>query len=133
MNTITGGCMCGAIRYQTDADLRFTFHCQCRQCQHITGTGHASQFAVPRELVTLTGEPRYYDLKADSGNTVRSGFCPTCGNPILKTTSGYPDTLFIHAATLDDPSQFKPKKLAYTSTAQPWDYMDPALEVLNYD
>jgi len=62
---------------------------------------------------------------------VSSGFCPTCGSPILKKSSGYPELLFINAATLDDPSLFKPQKVVWIiSGKQPWDYVDPSLEVL---
>lgn len=131
MSILTGGCLCGRVRYEADADFRFAFHCQCRQCQYISGTGHSSQFAVPAGRIKLDGQLHYYELKADSGNTVSSGFCPHCGNPVLKKTMGFPDTLFIHAATLDDPSLFSPTKLAWHDSAQAWDFMDPQLERLN--
>ena len=105
-----------------------SFQCQCRQCQPITGTGHASQFMVPRTAVTLRGKPTYYELQADSGNAVRSGFCSICGSPILKTSAGHPAVMFIHAASLDDPSRFKPQKIVWSTGGQPWDYVDPGLE-----
>lgn len=130
MSQYEGGCSCGAIRYELRSEPQFSFHCQCRQCQRITGTGHASQFMVPRGTVTLRGKLTYYELRADSGNTVRSGFCPTCGSPILKTSAGHPEAMFFHAASLDDPTRFKPQKIVWSSGAQPWDYVDPNLEVV---
>ena len=39
---IEGGCLCGAVRYGAKAKPIFAIHCYCRQCQHITGAGHAS-------------------------------------------------------------------------------------------
>lgn len=128
MSQYEGGCACGAIRYQVSEEPQFSFHCQCRQCQRITGTGHASQFMVPRTAVTLRGKPTYYELQADSGNAVRSGFCSICGSPILKTSAGHPAVMFIHAASLDDPSRFKPQKIVWSTGGQPWDYVDPGLE-----
>lgn len=130
MNIYNGGCACGAIRYEAKADPQFSFHCQCRQCQRISGTGHASQFMVPADAVAVRGEIRFYDQTADSGNTVSSGFCPACGSPVLKKTSGYAEMLFIHAATLDDPGLFKPQKVVYSASRQPWDCVDPDLETL---
>ena len=53
---IEGGCLCGAVRYETTAKPVSAIHCYCRQCQHITGAGHASQFALPSASVTLRGE-----------------------------------------------------------------------------
>jgi hypothetical protein len=123
-----GGCTCGAIRYESSVDPQFSFHCQCRQCQRASGTGHASLLAVPTDALTIRGALKLHDQKADSGSTVSRGFCSTCGSPILNKSSGYPDVRFIHAASLDDPSVFKPKKLVWSASAQPWDYVDPDLE-----
>lgn len=130
MTTYEGGCACGAIRYQSRDEPQFSFHCLCRQCQRVTGAGHASQFAVRADSVSIQGQLRFYKLTADSGNTVSSGFCPNCGSPVLKQSSGCPELLFIHASTLDHPSLFKPQKVVWSSGKQPWDYVDPSLEVL---
>ncbi len=130
MNHYEGGCACGAIRYAVSGESKFSFHCQCRQCQRITGSGHVSQFMIPKEAVTLHGALTYFELSADNGNRVNSSFCPTCGNPILKTSSGFPEALFFHAASLDDPGLFKPQKIVWSTSGQPWDYLDPTLERL---
>lgn len=55
--TYIGGCACGAIRYQTQATPVFQNHCQCRDCQKRSGTGHGSYLTFPRRAdVTVTGE-----------------------------------------------------------------------------
>ena len=76
--TYHGGCRCGAIRYEIAAEPMFAGHCQCLDCQRETGGGHASFMAFPADAVKLTGTPRFYEARADSGNTIRRGFCPTC-------------------------------------------------------
>ena len=123
-----GGCMCGAVRYQLSGDADFAIICQCRQCQHISGAGHAASFRVRIKDVTLDGDIMFYETKADDGNRVKSGFCPTCGNPILKKTSALPEHVYLHAATLDNPALFKPELLVYETSAQPWDYVDPSIK-----
>lgn len=75
-----GGCACGAVRYESSADPQFSFHCQCRQCQRASGTGHASLFVVPADALTLRGTLKFHDQKADSGNTISRGLCPACGS-----------------------------------------------------
>ena len=85
---------------------------------------------VPKEAVTIRGRQTFHELSADSGKTVSSGFCATCGNPILKKSAGYPEALFFYAASLGDPSLFKPQKIVWSSRKQPWDYIDPGLEIL---
>lgn len=127
MNPLTGGCACGAIRYTVNADPGFSFHCQCRQCQRASGGGHASLFIVPKAATTVEGELGFYDQQADDGATVSRGFCPRCGSPVLGRSSGYPDVVLIAAASLDDPTRFRPQKAVFTASGQPWDYLDPAL------
>lgn len=128
-NLLQGGCACGQVRYEVMAEPVFTLLCQCRQCQRITGSGHSAQLAVPRDKTSIHGEIRYYRLVADSGSAVDSGFCPTCGSPILKTTSEFPQFNFLHAATLDKPEIFKPQMLVWSKNAQPWDHVNPSIPV----
>ena len=128
MIAVTGGCACGAVSYRAEVAPVFSIQCHCRQCQRITGTGHASQFTVPASAVTIAGELREYPLVADSGNRVVSAFCPTCGSPVLKRSSGYTELVFFHAATLADVAAFKADKAVWTETRQPWDYLDPMLD-----
>lgn len=126
---LKGGCVCGEVRYESKGKPQFSFHCQCRRCQRITGTGHASQLLLSVNDTVISGDLKYYDHTPVDGNTVSSGFCPNCGCPVLTKTSGYPELLFFHAASLDDPSVFEPQKVVWSSSKQVWDYVDPQLEV----
>ncbi len=126
MNTlITGQCLCGSITYRCEAEPGFSLLCQCTQCQKITGAGHSAQFSMSADTTVILGTVKTYTLTSDAGNSVVSAFCPTCGNPIYKTTSVMPDAYFFHAATLDDPSLFKPEIAVYANSAQHWDFIDP--------
>jgi hypothetical protein len=123
----SGGCMCGAIRYECSADPFLALNCHCRDCQKSTGGAFASVLAVPKDALKITGEPKYYEVKADSGNMISRGFCPKCGSPLFTKLSARPDMMGIKAASLDDPSWFKPAMDIYTASAQPWDHMNPDL------
>ncbi len=125
--TMTGGCACGAVRYEIEGEPGFSFLCQCRRCQRATGSGHAPAFKVERSQLTMTGELAAYEVTADSGFKVRSEFCPTCGSPILSATERFPDSCSILAVTLDDPSRFAPQTAIFRDAAQPWDHVDPTL------
>ncbi len=52
----TGGCACGAIRYEIPGEPVFMNHCQSLDCQHQSGTGHGSYLTFAGDGVTLTGE-----------------------------------------------------------------------------
>jgi hypothetical protein len=125
--TYRGGCRCGAIRYEIAAEPIIAGQCQCRDCQHESGGGHTSFLAFPTDAMKLTGTPRFHESKADSGNVIRRGFCPTCGSPVLSLTSGLADLTAVSAGSLDDPSLFKPQFVCYTSRGHAWDRIDPAV------
>ena len=123
----TGRCSCGEIHYELKGVPEFSIICQCRNCQRTTGTGHATAFAAAVENTLVNGELSYYKYLSDTGNVVRSGFCARCGNPVLNKPDIAPQLLFIHAATLDDPSVFTPDRVVYSASRQPWDRVDPEL------
>lgn len=122
---VTGGCACRLVRYSIAGQMGFSFHCQCRDCQYLTGAGHASAFICSRADVTVDGQLSRYSRRAPSGNTVESFFCGTCGSPVLNQNSGYTDKYFISAGTLDDPSRFTPTKVVHREDGNAWDLTDP--------
>jgi hypothetical protein len=124
----TGGCACGAIRYEISGEPVFENHCQCRDCQLRSGTGHGSYLSFPRAGVKLQGEGKHWDVVADSGNVKSHFFCPTCGTPVYVTFAGMPDFVAVHATSLDDPSRHKPQAVTYTVRGYAWDHLDPALQ-----
>jgi hypothetical protein len=123
----TGGCACGAVRYEIATEPLFQNHCQCRDCQYESGTGHGSYLTFAREGVKQSGEPKLWNLMADSGNPKTRAFCPTCGTPVHLTFSAMPALFTVHAASLDDPGRFKPQAVSYATRGHGWDHMDPAL------
>jgi hypothetical protein len=128
--TYTGGCACGAIRYETTGEPIFENHCQCIDCQKRSGTGHGSYLTFPRQSeVKLTGKASQWRMTADSGNDKNHAFCPTCGTPVYLTFTAMPELIAVHATSLDDPSQFNPQVLTYGIRGHAWDTIDSALQV----
>lgn len=125
----SGGCACGAIRYETSSDPIFQNHCQCSDCQKRSGTGHASYLVFPQQAdVSITGNASKWKVAAASGNSKTHAFCTTCGTPVYLTLTAMPDLLVIHAGSLDDPSHFNPEALTYSIRGYAWDTMDPSLQ-----
>ena len=128
MNAVfTGGCLCGAVTYESTAEPAVAGHCHCVDCRKTSGTGHGSHIGVPDTAFKVTGEVKFFDAPADSGNVVSRGFCPTCGSAIYSTNSAMPGLAFIRASSLDDPEVFQPQLVVYTKRAASWDKMDPSL------
>ena len=72
----TGGCACGAIRYEISAKPVVTNDCQCRDCQRESGTGHGSYLTFPGKGVKLKGEAKHWDMVGDSGNVKTRALLP---------------------------------------------------------
>src|SRR5690348_4877705 len=122
----TGGCLCGQIRYETDADPMVSAQCQCRDCQRRSGAGHSSFMVFPAAALKVTGPVTYHAVKADSGNMSRLGFCPECGSSVFGGSSGFPEMTGVMAGSLDDPGKFAPQMVAFSKRGHSWDLVDLA-------
>jgi hypothetical protein len=118
--TITGGCLCGAIRYESSAEPLAVRTCWCRLCQYLGGGSATVNVCFPSEAVTFSGTLSDHVSIADSGNVMHRGFCPTCGTPITSTAESRPHLVFIRAGTLDDTSIAAPQATIWTSAAPDW-------------
>lgn len=127
MSRFEGGCLCGAVRYESKADAVATVHCHCVDCRKSSGSGHCSHMGIPRGAVTVAGEVQIYQRSADSGNVIGRAFCPDCGAPVYSLNSSMPEMIFVRASSLDDPEIFKPQMEVYISQAPSWDYVDSNL------
>ncbi len=124
----TGGCACGALRYETADEPMVMNDCQCGDCQRTSSTGHGSYLTFPRRAaVTLKGEATRWDMVGDSGNVKTRAFCPACGSPVYLTFAAMPDLFTVHAASLDEPGRYKPQMVTYRVRGEAWDRIDPGL------
>ena len=123
----TGGCACGAIRYEISGEPMVMNDCQCRQCQHESGTGHQSHLTFRGAAVRVEGEATLWQVTGDGGMVKSCAFCPVCGSPVYMTFQGVPDFFVVRASSLDDPSRYQPQMIFWTASAQAWDHVDPAL------
>lgn len=127
-HSYSGGCACGAIRFETTTSPVSEIHCQCRDCQRRSGTGHGSYLTfATRSAMNITGEAKTWRVVGDLGTEKFHAFCPVCGTPVYLTFGGLPDFIAVHAASLDDPSTFKPQNVMFSISSYPWDRMDPSL------
>lgn len=118
--TIGAGCLCGAVRMEIDAEPMAARTCWCRLCQYLGGGTASVNVCFPSDAVKITGEVRYYENVADSGNPMRRGFCPDCGTPLTSESTVRPHLIFIRAGALDDPNLMGPQATIWTDEAPRW-------------
>lgn len=126
--SFTGGCACGAIRYESTTQPMLMLHCHCRDCQRSSGGPFSSFSIVTKDAFSLLqGSMRFHDSPSEAGGKTHRGFCQNCGSPIVVATDSQPQTVAIRTASFDDPSWFKQQMDVWISDAHPWDQMNSAM------
>jgi hypothetical protein len=101
---LSGGCLCGAVRYRATPDHRDGYYCHCRMCQLAFGNTRAAFLNLRKdEVAWLTQPPTTYA----SSTFAQRGFCARCGTPL---TFEYLDSerMDLSVGSLDDPAALKP-------------------------
>lgn len=117
---LTGGCLCGNVRYEITASPRLVYTCHCTDCQKLTGSAFSIAFIADDGAFRLTrGEPRSLQRIAASGRTSRRWVCPDCGCWICGAVAREGERR-VRAGTLDDTSWLRPTMHFWTRSKQPW-------------
>ena len=124
---LTGGCLCGAVRYEVEGEPTMAGHCHCLDCQKATGAGHSSMAFFLEAAVRVTGRLSDYSSRADSGALVTRSFCPTCGSWLIARSSNMPGGMTVCVGTLDEPDALPMQMRVYDKRRRGWDAVDPSL------
>lgn len=119
---VTGGCHCGAIRFEAEADPERTRICHCSDCQRLSGSPFRVVAPVSENDFRLTsGMPRIYRKTAASGAIRQQAFCADCGAPLYATSDDAPPRkIGIRVGALDQSRSFVPKRQFWTRSALGW-------------
>jgi hypothetical protein len=122
MRQMTGGCLCGAVRYRLTGEPAMVAMCHCRTCQRNTGSAFSTNVAMRREAVVVAGNTvtTYETRPEDGGPPFYRSFCSRCGSPVCAYGEAYPGILFVKAGTLDDPTAVAPTVQLWCSEQLPW-------------
>jgi hypothetical protein len=121
-----GGCQCGKVRYEVSGKTIWIAGCCCRDCAIASGTPYIVWVGFPPEQVHfLKGEPRIYS----SSEGVLRGYCEDCGTTLTygrdPAFEAVEPTLYISAATLDDPDTYAPTEVVWYSQRPSWFALSP--------
>jgi hypothetical protein len=128
MGSITGGCLCGSVRYLTTGSASRSTLCHCATCRRASGS-HALG------LVTVTMQGFQFTTQAPaeyrSSELVLRTFCATCGTPLTYWHEGWPAEISLTIGSLDTPTDAPPTDHTWMSEAISWD--KPADGLTQYD
>ena len=123
MTTVrSGGCLCGAVRYEARWPPLMVATCSCKNCQKQSGSALSIIAVLPRDGLKVTGDPTTFTDRAESGTAVFRRFCGRCGSPVITETPAAAEQgiIFIKAGTLDEASDLAPSVHYWTCSAQDW-------------
>lgn len=118
---LTGGCLCGTVRYEFTGEIARRFLCHCRDCKRAGGSAFHFGLTVPRSGFRLVkGELKEYRSAGESGRGIARKFCPVCGAGILNELELRPDFVVLKAGTLDEPERVAPDYEVFARSKADW-------------
>ena len=119
---VDGNCLCGHIKYDAEVDPELVFICHCSDCQNHSGTAYGVVVGVVDGQFHLrSGELKFYEKTADSGNVRALAFCPECGTRIYAKTPKDSSKFFsLRVGTVRQRDQLKPRLQVWCQSAQDW-------------
>jgi hypothetical protein len=124
----TGGCQCGAVRYECSGVPTALFVCHCLECRHQSASAFGISLEMPAGTLTVTrGTPKFWTRRADSGRQVRCAFCPDCGSRLWHEPVGGA-YLTIKAGSLDEPVDISKAIHIWTSRTLPGTVIPPGAQ-----
>jgi hypothetical protein len=117
---LTGGCNCGAVRFEVTAPLVAASYCHCKRCQRRTGTA-VSASAHPAEgaFRIVSGEDRLRVWKPEGGG--EKWFCGDCGSSVFRRNLSHADPIGIRMGAFDGDPGIRPSVRQFVKYAAPWE------------
>ena len=117
---LTGGCLCGGVRFEVTEALRDAGYCHCTRCQRRTGTASSvSGGVVPGSLHLLSGEELLTDYRPPDGFV--KVFCGACGSALWSRHRENPDVIAIRLGVFDGDPGVRPSWRQFVADAVPWE------------
>ena len=118
--SLTGGCICGQVKYQIIDKPLFTQACHCKDCKVLTGSSYVVNSSILENTLIVEGEVSSTELKAGSGASCKTYFCTKCGNYVYADYDSAVGRLTVRTKTLDNSEKFPPQVHIFTKDKDPW-------------
>ena len=129
MTPITGGCLCGALRYEAQGEPVYAGYCFCEDCRKASGSGFVGFTGFPASALRFSGDAVTHTLTQSDGRKSERNFCPHCGGLVYGGVRGEATQHTIYAGSLDDPERFKPTIAIFNSQRPAWMPLPPGVVV----
>ena len=127
----TGGCLCGALRYEVVGEPLYAGYCYCGDCRKASGSGFIPFMGFGAAAVRFTGAVKPFVSRAANGGDATRNACPICSSLVFGGVVGESDSFTIYAGSLDDPSLFRPSVAIFARSRPDWVAMPPGLAIFD--
>jgi hypothetical protein len=118
--TLTGGCMCEAVRFELSEPLLGALYCHCKRCQRRTGTAFSvTALAAPGSFRIVRGEEQVRTYTPEDDGWLKS-FCSVCGSALYTQHPDNPELLAVRMGTFDADPGVRPNVHQFVDYAPPW-------------
>ena len=118
---LTGGCICGEVKYKLTETPLFTQACHCKDCKILTGSSYVINSSVLENTLIVEGEVSSSEgLKGGSGKPFKVYFCTKCGTYLYTDYDSAVGRMNVRTKTLDESKEFPPQVHIFTKDRDPW-------------
>jgi hypothetical protein len=128
MRPYTGGCLCGALRYEARGEPEATGHCYCGDCRRASGSGFVPFMVFPASTLSVHGAVRQFRSPAVSGRVAVRNYCAACGGLVFGGELGISESFTVYAGSLDEAARFVPRLAIFVAARAEWALIPPGLE-----
>jgi len=116
----SGGCLCGAVRFEIHGPIRNIVYCHCSQCRKAQGSAFAANGIVyVEDFRFVQGDDAMTGYESTPGQS--KYFCKTCGSPILSKTASRPQQVRVRLGTIESDIQERPMAHIFTTSKANWE------------
>jgi len=117
---LTGGCLCGGVRFRVDAPLVVATYCHCTRCQRRTGTAASAQARIQPGSLTVTQGEELIRTYAPSDGFPKL-FCGACGSALWSRSPDDPDIISVRLGAFDGDPGIRPSLRQFVAYAASWE------------
>jgi hypothetical protein len=119
--SLTGGCLCGAVRFELTEAPRHAGYCHCTRCQRRTGTAASAQARIDgRTLRILSGQEQIKAWRHPDGGFEKL-FCSECGSQLFSRDPDDHAQMSVRLGAFDGDPGIRPSWRTFVAYAAPWE------------
>ena len=117
---LTGGCGCGAVRYEITQPLAGAIYCHCTRCQRRSGSGASASARLAPGSLEITAGEQHLRAWAPAG-ALDKVFCGECGSAVMVRDPASGDARLVRLGAIDGDPGVRPSARQFVASAAPWE------------